>query len=72
MDFTKNYRGFKYGHVVVPNLFYHGILQRNYRKMTMKWFMVIFLYYDFLVKLYFYNMILLYHGLYLWTSNIVF
>ena len=23
-------------HVVVPKCFYHGILQRNYRKMTMK------------------------------------
>ena len=24
-------------HVMAPNFFYHGILQRNYRKMTTKW-----------------------------------
>ena len=26
-----------HGHVVTPNFFYHGILQKNARKMTIKW-----------------------------------
>ena len=38
----------KHGHVVAPKYFYHGILQRNYRKMTIKWSFS----YNFFVKFY--------------------
>ena len=43
---------------MAPKFFYHGILQRNYRKMTITWSFS----YNSFVKLYLYNMIHLLQG----------
>ena len=54
-------------YVVAPKIFNHGILQRNFRKMTIRWS---FSYVSF-VKLSLYNTIHLQHNPFLWTQNII-
>ena len=53
-------------HSHVAPIFYHEILQRNYRKMTTPWSFS----YNSVVKLALHIMILLQHGSFLWTPNI--
>ena len=49
----------------VFHIFHHGILQRNYWKMTMEWSFS----YNSFVKLSLYDRICLLHGPFLWTPN---
>ena len=55
----------KHSHVVAPIFFYHGILQRNCRKMEWSFS------YNFFVKLSLYYTIRLQHGLFLWSPKLV-